>query len=51
MAAAHEILMGVLAGTAQVAHRLILRRGRMGFGQEPGTEQFRQLAARHADPS
>ena len=44
MAAAHQILMGVLARAAQVAHRFVLNRGRMDLRQQPGAEQLSQLA-------
>ena len=44
MPAADEVLVGVLASAAQVAHRLVLGRRRMHLGQKPGAEQLGQLA-------
>jgi hypothetical protein len=44
MATAHQILVSVLAGAAQVAHRLVLGGGRMHFGQKPRAQQLSQLA-------
>jgi hypothetical protein len=44
MAAAHQILMGILARAAQVAHGLVFNRRRMHLGQQSRTQQLRQLA-------
>jgi hypothetical protein len=47
MPATDEVLVGILASPAQVAHRLVLGRRRMHLGQKPGAEQIGQLARVH----